>query len=504
MRASHIASALAAMLRLFSYAFLVPIVVAFVYEPRDLTLSGVAVPSNVLGFLGGFLLVNLLAIPVKLATRAAEEEDLSEREGYLTAALGWLLMPLFGMLPFLLDGVFASPLDAYFESMSGVSTTGFSVLPIAADAIAPSLNFWRGLLQWVGGIGIVVLSLALISRLTHGGVRLFAAEASVHASKRLRPKLADTARTLLGLYGLLSALITLLLFGGMLRIGIDPKTALLDALIHMMTSLSTAGFSNHAASAGYYQDALIEAVLIFSMVLGATNFQVLMAFRRGEWRIGWRDAEFRFFLTVLGIAVALVVAGLIVAGMAPLAALRHGTFATVTFHTTTGLNSFVDWSAWPLAVLFVLQLTMFIGGSSGSTSGALKAFRVLLLVKLLRRQLQRLIHPRAVIPIRIGQRVVPEEAVAIAAAFIFTYVLLWLAGSMAIAVSEPGLEALEVVAGAAARRGHRGDRVGVLGPRGSVAATTAPTKCIMVALMWFGRLEIFTALLLFAPSSWRN
>lgn len=503
MRASHIASALAAMLRLFSYAFLAPIVIAFVYEPRDLLVSGVAVPSNAVGFLGGFLLLNLLAIPVKLATRAAEEEDLSEREGYLTAALGWLLMPLFGMLPFLFDGVFTSPLDAYFESMSGVSTTGFSVLPIPADQVAPSVNFWRALLQWVGGIGIVVLSLALISRLTHGGVRLFAAEASAHASKRLRPKLADTARTLLGLYGILSGIVAVLLFAAMLRIGMDPKTAVLDALIHMMTSLSTAGFSNHAASAGFYKDALIEAVLIFSMVVGATNFQVLMAFRRGEWRTGWRDAEFRFYMTTLAVAAALVVTGLAISGMNPVNALRHGVFATVTLQTTTGLNT-IDWSGWPLAVLFVLHLTMFLGGSSGSTTGSIKAFRVLLLVKLLRRQLQRLIHPRAVIPIRIGQRVVSEEAVATAAAFIFTYVLLWLAGSMAIAVSEPGLEALEVVAASAASLGNVGNAFGLFGPAGSVATTTAATKSIMVALMWFGRLEIFTALLLFAPSSWRN
>lgn len=503
MRAAHIASALAAMLRLFSYAFLVPVVVAFAYEPRDLVLSGIAVPTNAIGFLGGFLLLNLLAVPVKLATRAAEEEDLSEREGYLTAALGWLLMPLFGMLPFLLDGVFNSPLDAYFETMSGVTTTGFSVLPVPADQIAPSLNFWRALLQWLGGIGIVVLSLALISRLTHGGVRLFAAEAGAHASKRLRPKLADTARTLVGLYGGLSALIVVLLFAGMLRIGMAPKEAALDAIIHMMTTLSTAGFSSHAASAGFFQDALIEAILILSMVLGATNFQVLLAFRRGDWRLGARDPELRFFLLTLAVATGLVVVGLALSGMDPLQALRHGAFATVSIQTTTGLNT-VDWSGWPLAVLFVLHLTMFIGGSSGSSSGSIKAFRILLLSKLLRRQLQRLIHPRAIISVRMGKSVVPEEAVATAAAFIFTYVLIWIAGAMAISVTEPDLEALEVVAASAASLGNIGNGFGLFGPTGSVAATTAATKSVMVALMWFGRLEVFTALLLFAPSSWRN
>lgn len=503
MRIRHIVSALAAMLRLFSYAFLVPVVVAFLYEPRDLVLAGIALPTNALGFLGGFALINLLAIPIQLATRGAEEEDLSEREGYLTAALGWLLMPFFGMLPFLLDGVFTSPLDAYFETMSGVTTTGFSVLPIAADLVAPSLNFWRALLQWLGGIGIVVLSLALISRLTHGGVRLFAAEAGAHASKRLRPKLADTARTLLGLYAGLSALIATLLFAGMLRIGMAPKVAALDAVIHMMTTLSTAGFSSHAASAGFFQDSLIEAVLILSMLLGATNFQVLLAFRRGDWRLGARDPELRFFLATLGVAIALVVGGLVISGMAPLTALRHGAFATVTLQTTTGLNT-VDWSAWPLAVLFILHLTMFVGGSAGSSSGSIKAFRILLLSKLLRRQLQRLIHPRAVISIRMGKNVVPEEAVATAAAFIFTYVLLWVAGSMAISVTEPNLEALEVVAASAGSLGNIGNGFGLFGPSGSVASTTAATKTVMVALMWFGRLEIFTALLLFAPSSWRN
>ena len=503
MKPTHVVSAVGAMLRLFSFTLLVPAVAAFVYEPWDADLLGYSVPANALRFVAAFLLMHAILLPVKLLTRKAEEEDMSETEGYLTAAFGWLLMPLFGMLPFLESGVFTSPLDAYYEAMSGVTTTGFTALATPPDGLAPSLNLWRGLLQWVGGIGIVVLSLALISRLTHGGIRLFAAESAVHASKRLRPKLVDTARALLGLYTALSALFFVALLLSILRTGMPFKEAVLDALVHMMTAFATGGFSTHAASVGFFDDALVEGVLMLTMVVGATNFHILIAIRHGDWRVVRRDAEWRFFLVVLGLGVAAVATALALTGMHPVSALRHGAFATVSLLTTSGFST-VDWSGWPLATLFLLLLAMFMGGTSGSTSGAIKAFRVLLLAKLLQRQLRKLVHPRAVIQVRIGSRVVPEDAIGTAAAFIFTYVIVWVAGSLALAVSEPGLGALEAAGASAASLGNIGNAFGVFGPTGSIADMTAATKAIMVALMWIGRLEIFTALLLFSPASWRS
>lgn len=503
MRFSHVASALAAMLRLFSFAFLAPIIAAFLYEPSDFPLLGWNVPINAVIFLACFILVNAVALPVKWATRAAEEEEMSDREGYLTAALLWLVMPAFGMLPFLASGVFDSPLDAYFEAVSGVTTTGVSVLPVSPDSLDPSMNLWRAFLQWVGGIGIVVVSLAIISRLTHGGVRLFQAESSTHAAKRLRPKLVDTARVLLRVYAAFSAVFVAMLFAAILRTGIPAKQAILDAVIHVMTAFSTAGFSSHAASAGHFQDVFVEGILILAMVLGGTNFYLLMALRRGDVRSLARDGEWRFYMGTLAVASALVITGLVVSGQGLGYALRHGTFATVSIFTTTGLNT-VDWSGWPTAVLFVLLLGMFIGAQAGSTTGALKAFRVLLLLKLLQRQLRRLIHPRAVMPVRIGQRVIPEEAISTAAAFIFTFALLWVAGCLAIASLEPDLGALDIVSASALSIGNIGNGFGAFGPSGSVAAMSAGTKAVMIVLMWIGRLEVFTALLLFAPATWRN
>ena len=503
MKVRRVVSAVGAMLRLFGYTLLLPIPVAFAYEPRDLDVAGVLVPANAASFLMAFLLLNAVLLPVKFATRAVEEEDLSEPEGYLTAALGWLLMPAFGMVPFLLSETFPTPLDAYFEAVSGLTTTGFTVLPMAADALAPSLNLWRALMQWVGGIGIVILSLALISRLTHGGVRLFQAESSFHAAKRLRPKLVDTARALLGLYTGISLLLFALLLVAMVHDGLPWRDAVLDALIHMMTAFATGGFSSHASSALFFDDVLVEAVLMLAMVVGATNFHILIALRHGDWRTVRRDPEWRFFLTILAIGTAVMVAALVLSGQPLAEALRHGSFATVSVLTTTGLNT-VDWSGWPQVSLFLLLLAMFMGGTSGSTSGAIKAFRVLLLAKLLQRQLRKLVHPRAVIPVRVGARVVPEDAIQTAAAFIFTYVLIWVAGSLAIAVTEPGLDALETVSASAASLGNVGNAFGLFGPAGSVAAAEPATKAVMVALMWFGRLEIFTALLLFSPASWRS
>jgi trk system potassium uptake protein TrkH len=503
MRFSHVVSALGAMLRLFSFAFLAPILVAFLYEPRDLVLAGVAVPSNVFPFVASFLLINAIALPIKFLTREAEEEEMSDREGYLTAGLLWLVMPLFGMVPFLATGLFSAPLDAYFEAVSGLTTSGFTALPIAADDVAPSLTLWRAFLQWVGGIGIVVVSLAIISRLTHGGVRLFHAESAAHAAKRLRPKLADTARVLIRLYGLFSVVLALILFAAILRTGMPWKTAALDAVVHMMTAFSTGGFSSHFSSAMFFDDILVEGVLILTMLAGATNFHLLIALRAGNWRAVVRDGEWRFFMGTLAVAGGLVVAGLVLSGEGVRYALRHGVFATVSIFTTTGLNT-VDWSGWPTAVLFLLLLGMFIGAQAGSTTGAIKAFRVFLLVKVLQRQLVRLLHPRAVVPVRIGQRVIPEEAIATATAFIFTYVLLWIAGCLAIAALEPDLAAMEVVSASAASLGNVGNGFGAFGPSGSIAALGEATKAVMIVLMWFGRLEVFTALLLFAPSTWRN
>lgn len=503
MRFSHVASAVAAMLRLYSFALLVPVLIAFAYEPYQTDVFGVLVPVNALRFLAAFLLLNAVLVPVQLITRGAEEEDLSEPEGYLTAALGWLLMPLFGMVPFLAAGTFHSPLDAYFEAMSGLTTTGFSVLPVAADTLDPSLNLWRALLQWVGGIGIVILSLALISRLTHGGMRLFQAESSVHAAKRLRPKLVDTARTLLSLYTGLSVLLFGLLFMALLRTGMPWKDAVLDGLIHMMAAFGTGGFSSHAASVGFFQDVWVEAVLILTMVVGATNFHILIAIRHGDWRTARRDPEWRFFFVVTSLIVVAITGALVASGMSATSALRHGAFATVSIVTTTGFST-TDWSTWPLVTTFLLMLAMFMGGTSGSTTGAIKAFRVLLLAKLLQRQLKKLVHPRAVIPVRLGSRVVPEEAIGTAAAFIFTYVVLWVAGTLALSVSEPGVGGFDAAAASAASIGNIGNAFGTFGPSGSVASLTALTKGIMTALMWFGRLEIFTALLLFSPASWRN
>lgn len=503
MRVSHIASALAAMLRLFSYAFLVPIVVAFAYEPRDLLVSGIAIPSSVIGFLGGFFLLNALAIPVKIATRAAEEEDMSEREGYLTAALGWVLMPLFGMIPFLLDDVFASPLDAYFEAMSGATTTGFSVLPLGPEAIAPSLNFWRVQLNWLGGIGIVILSIALLSKLTHGGLQLFQAESSIHANKRLRPKLADTARALLAVYAQVSLVLFLLVLAAMKSTGLDWKTSIFEALLLMMAGFATGGFSSHAASIGAFASVWVELSLIVTMVVGATNFQVLVLLRRGQVRQALANGELRFFLAVLALGVLAVTAVLASNGYGLWAALRDGAFATTSLTTTTGFNT-VDYSVWPVAANLLLLALLFVGGSSGSTGGALKVFRVMVLGKMVLRELRRLIHPRAVMSVRFAGRALNETALAATSAFAFSYIALWILGMVAIAVTEPAATALEAAGASAASLGNVGNAFGIFGPAGSVAAVEPATKIVMIVLMWFGRLEIFTAFLLFYPKSWRN
>lgn len=503
MKPSRVISAVAAMLRIYSFAFLIPVPFAFIYEPHDFIAFGLpAIPQTVPAFLIGFLFTQAAALPAALATRRVEEEDLIEREGYLTAAFGWALMPAFGAVPFIASGLFASPLDAYFEAMSGLTTTGFSALPVAADVVAPSLNLWRALLHWIGGIGIIVLSIALISKLTHGGMQLVQAESAGHA-KRLRPKLADTARALLAVYAFVSIVLFGVLLAAIKASGLEWKDAIFEALLHLLSAFATGAFSTHEASAGWFNSLWVELALMLVMFVGCMNFQVLSALRRGQWRSAFRDVEMRFLLASVIGAFALVGTVLFLHGWAAGDAARHGGFATVSLLTTTGMHT-IDWSGWPVAAVLVLHAVMFIGGSSGSAGGAIKAFRVVLMSKMVARELRRIIHPRAIIPIRFGGRVVEESTVATATAFMFSYLMLWIGGTVLIALLEPLASPLEAAGASAASIGNVGAAFGMFGPNAEIETIGTATKVVMMTLMWFGRLEIFTALLLLYPSSWRN
>lgn len=502
MTVARVASALAAMLRPFSLALLVPALAALWYEPHDLTVVGIAMPHSTYVLVLAFLATNVVAVPVGIATRAAEEEDLTDREGYLVVALTWLVVPLAGALPFVFSNTHPHVVDAYLDALAAFTTTGFSTL---ADpgALAPGLLLWRALLQWLGAIGIVALGLALLSKLTHGGLRLVPLDAaSVQASKRLRPKMMDTARSLLWLYAGVTLLLTALLTVLFVRDGLAGKQALLESTLHVFGAFSTGGFARDA-----FVDDLGWAPLLvlgFAMLLGATGFNVLVAVRGGTWRSAWRDPEWLFFLGGMAVVSLAVVAVLALQGGLPWAeALKDGVWTTLSASTSTGFRT-TSPEQWPTVVVFALGVLVFIGGCSGSAAGGLKAFRILILLKIVQRQLRILLHPRAVAPVRVGRTVLTDTAVSTAVAFTFTSVLLWLAGTLALSLLDPHLSPMAAASGAAASLSNAGLAFHGFAPGGSLAGLSYASKGVIMALMWLGRLEVFAAVLLFYPASWRS
>lgn len=500
MTLTRVGSALGGILRPFSFAFLLPAIAAVVYEPHDLTVAGVDLPESTYAFLLSFLAVNLVAVPLGLATRSAEEEDLSDREGYLVVGLAWVVLPFAAAMPFVLRDVHPHVFDAYVDAVAALTTTGFTTLADPA-AMPPSLLLWRALLQWLGAIAIVALGLALLSKLSHGGLRLAPLDASVQASKRLRPKMMDTARALLWLYAAITLVLLAVLLAIFLGEGEAPKEAALDAMLHVFGAFSTGGFVRDAFVDD--QGPATLAVLAIAMLLGATGYNVLLALRGGNVRAALRDPEWRFFLASFAIVSVLIVLLLVLRGMEPTAAARDGAWATLSAMTSNGLRLAAS-SEWPTVVVFSLGVLVFIGGCSGSAAGGLKAFRILILLKIVQRQLRILLHPRAVAPVRVGRTVLSEAAVATAVAFTFTAVLLWLAGTLALALLEPRLSPMAAASGAAASLANAGLTFHGFAPGGSLADLGYGSRGVVLALMWLGRLEIFAGLLLFYPASWRS
>lgn len=495
---------MAAALRLFSFAFLLPIPVAFVFERRDVPLvAGIDVPASVAAFLGPFLAATLAWVALRLATRNVQEDDLLEREGYLAVAIGWLAAAALAMLPFLASGLLPNPVDAFFESMSaltGTASTSFDGLA----AIPESILFWRALLPWIGGLAIIVLLVALLARLTQGG--LTAAQGTgISGGARLRPKLAEAARSLWIMYAgatlFFVVVLTALLIG---RHGLDAHHAVFQGFVQGMGAYSLGGIADPAGPWAGAGDWAMDLTVTLAMLIGGTNFVLTFAMlRRGDARSLVTNPEWRFYMASYAAGVALVALLLLREGVVPGTALHQSAYTVASLLTGTG-TYMVDYAAWAPAVLLVLLLLMLVGASSGSPSGGVKAFRWLVLGRLVLRELRKLLHPKAMIPVRVGSTVVKEETVATVMAFFFTYLVFWMAGTVVLLAIEPGIDAADSAAAAASALGNVGGGFGMVGPTHGYGDLLPGSKLVLAALMWLGRLEIFTALLLLHPLSWKT
>jgi trk system potassium uptake protein len=428
------------------------------------------------------------------------------REGFLVVAAIWLLAPAFAALPYLfIGGQLGHPVDAYFEGMSGFTTTGASVVT-DYDEISKSLGMWRQFTQWIGGIGIVVLAVAVLPRLRVGGRQLLEAELPGPEIAQLSERIRETARLLGALYlGLTGALILLLSSVGWL--GIDDRMTLYEAVAHAFGTMPTGGFSTQPDSAASFSSASQWILALFMLLAGANYLLLYRAFVRREPGRLVSDEELRLYVALVVIASATIAIQLWGHGVETgEEAIRDGFFQAVSIVTTTGLVS-TDYALWPSVMLLTIFALMFVGGSAGSTAGSIKVIRHLLIGKILRRELSQTVSPEVVLPIRLNGAPVDERTLRAIAAFVLLYVGAWAVGGAVIAIDSAivgaGLGPLDSLGASATALGNVGPGFGIAGPFGSFAELGYLSKLTMIALMYLGRLEIIPVVVLVTRHYWR-
>jgi len=422
-------------------------------------------------------------------------DEIERKDGFLIAALFWTSASLFGSIPYMLYGVFTNPMDALFESTAGFTTTGASVIA-DVEALPRGILLWRNFSQWLGGMGIVVLAIAVLPRLSIGGGRLMALEAPGPTTERLTPRIAETAKNIWLVYVALSAALALLLsVSGM---------SVFDSVAHSFSTMSTGGFSTHSASIAHYGNPLVEKVITVFMFLAGINFVVHYSLMKGNFRGALRGSELRLYFLFTAAATIAVCFNLMSSGTfgSFSEAFRHASFQVVSIGTTTGYSS-ADFGSWPALSKFVLIVLMIVGGCSGSTSGAVKQSRILVMAGKCYHELRKLVYPNIVSPVRFDGKKVDGSAVSNIASFVILYIAAIVAGTALVAALEDA-SLLTAFSATVASIGNIGPGFGSVGPAENYGALADSTKGVLSLLMITGRLELYTILVLFIPDFWRK
>ena len=424
-----------------------------------------------------------------------DDESLRDREGFAIVAFSWLSMSLFGALPFFLTGVFPNFIDALFESTSGFTTTGASVLS-NIDSAPKEILFWRSMTQWIGGGGIILLSLAIFPVLGIGGFHLFKAEKPGGSTiDRLRPRLAETAKILWKTYIVLTCLEIIFLWVG----GVD----LFDAICHTFSTLSTGGFSSHDKSVAYFNSGYVESVIILFMFLGGINFSLHYHLLSRNFGAVFKDPELRVYSLMILICILFVTWKLIESGTQMNAgdAFRSAAFTVVSINSTTGFST-DDFNKWPDILRFLILGIMMIGGCHGSTSGSLKIIRYIILFKIALQELRKLVHPQGVFPVKVGDKTIdPEDQTNVVA---LTFMYFGLAALGFIFLSLLDLDMVSALSATLSCFATTGPGLGLVGPSANYAEIPFLGKALLIFYMLMGRLEVYTIMLLFLPITWRK
>ena len=452
------------------------------------------VPAAVSFWLGSgeiytFLVPAALAVTAGLVAqwmfRQQAHFSFGRREAFLLVTAAWVMASIVGAMPYVLSKGPGFIVDGLFESASGFTTTGASVLD-NIEGEPPGLVLWRSLTQWLGGMGIIVLGIAILPKLEIGGMELLGAEAPGPMQEKLTPRIAQTAKYLWGIYALLTATEV----GALILLGLGP----LESVNHAFTTMATGGFSTRNESIAAFGSPAIEMVVTLFMILAGANFALHFQWLRGRPGRIFGDSEFRFYLGVLGGTTVLLAVDLVLRhGNSLLDALRLGGFQSVTIVTTTGFAT-DDFDTWPTFSRVLLFLMMFIGGCAGSTGGSVKVARVMIVAKKLIVDLKRLLQPHAVLPVRIGRRAIPDDVVTSVTTFFILFLTLFAGGGLLLALM--GLDFVSAFSASAACIGNIGPGFGQVGPTHTFASLPDLAKLLLVGLMIVGRLELYTVLVL--------
>lgn len=462
-----------------AFALVAPLGISFYYGSSDLK----AIINTI---------IILLVVGYPLTKLKVTRQHVRTKEAIAIVTLGWFVVSAFGALPFMFSGALPSFTDAFFETVSGLTTTGATVIT-NIEILPEGLLFWRSFLHWIGGMGILVLALAIMPTIGVGAFQIFKAETPGPIADKIAPKMRDTAKILYTAYlGITIIETILLMLGGM---------SLYDALIHTFGTVGTGGFSNYNSSIGQFNSYYIYTVISIFMIMSGVNFSLYYDLYRGKIKNIFKNVEFKVYISIILASTLLVYLNISGTYATDFQDFIQSLFQVSSIMTTTGYAT-ANFDLWPdfsKAVLFIL---MFVGGSAGSTGGSIKVIRLIILFKLIKREVQKLLHPRATLPVQLNGKMLTADVISSVTGFFFLYMLLFAGGTLLISFENIGL--LSAASAVAATLGNIGPGFDFVGPTQTYALFSIPSKWILSFMMLFGRLELFTLFLLMTPSYWRK
>ncbi len=485
MRINVVIKSLGYLLIIIGGSMILPLLWALYYQEPDVNAFLISAPITIII---GFILYKLFP----------HTKGIRTREGFAIVSFGWIIAAIFGSLPFIISGTFTNFADAFFETLSGFTTTGASVLT-DIESLPHGVLFWRSLTHWLGGMGIIVLFIAVLSSLGYGANQMFKAESPGPVAEKIKPRIKETAKILWLIYFSLSVLeIIFLYFSGM---------SLFDSMCHTFGTMATGGFSTKNASIGFYESPLTQWIIIIFMFMAGVNFSLYYFALKGKsLKSFWKNEEFMLYLYIILGSTLIISLNLIFKNWNDFLniekLIRTSAFQAISIVTTTGYAT-ADFDKWPMISRTLLLMLMFVGGCAGSTGGSVKVGRYLVLLKASALELRRLIHPRAVQSLKINKKSTADEVLINIFQFFFIYIVIFFISSIIIAALD-NLDLVTALTSVAATLGNIGPGLNAVGPTANYSQISNTGKYFLSFLMLLGRLELYTVLVLFLPSTWKK